>query len=108
MTFATVFGGGIALQRVGWELWFWQLGACVLSAICKSHASIAFLSEPLADHLEVVWFWCPETAGRSLEEIDLVFSEESKKWPGIYLGKEKLSEDMEKSSQEDTTHMEKV
>lgn len=36
MTFATVFGGGVAVQRVGYQIWFWQLAACVLACICKS------------------------------------------------------------------------
>jgi len=38
MTFVTVFGGGIALQRTGYGIWFWQLASCILSAICKSRA----------------------------------------------------------------------
>ena len=35
MTFATVFGGGIAVQSVGWPIWFWQLASCVLAVICE-------------------------------------------------------------------------
>lgn len=62
MTFATVFGGGIALMSVSYEIWIWQLLSCLLAAI-------------------FVWFWCPETAGKSLEELDEVFFEDAKKWP---------------------------
>jgi hypothetical protein len=58
-----VFGGGIAVQRVGYEIWLWELLSCVVTCI-------------------FVWFWCPETAGCSLEEIDRVFAEDAKKWPG--------------------------
>lgn len=35
MTFATVFGGGVAVQRVGYQIWFWQLASCVLACICR-------------------------------------------------------------------------
>ena len=35
MTFATVFGGSIASQRVGYQIWFWQLGSCILLCFCK-------------------------------------------------------------------------
>jgi len=97
MTFVTVFGGGIALQRVGYEIWFWQLASCIGACI-------------------FVWFWCPETAGRSLEEIDTVFIEEAKQWPGVYLRKTTMhnlesvgtnSKDIQIKSSE-TTRMEKV
>lgn len=35
MTYVTVFGGGIALQRVSYEIWYWQLFSCVLACVCK-------------------------------------------------------------------------
>ncbi len=54
MTFVTVFAGGIAIQRTNWAIWFWQLGSCVVACI-------------------FVYFMCPETGGKSLEEVDLVF-----------------------------------
>ncbi|CAK3991548.1 MFS general substrate transporter [Lecanosticta acicola] len=75
MTFATVFGGGIAVQSVGWPIWFWQLTSCVVAVI-------------------FVYFWCPETAGKTLEEIDDVFIEEAQRWPGakhIRVHEEELS-----------------
>ena len=55
-----VFGGGIAVQRVGYEIWLWELLSCVVTCI-------------------FVWFWCPETAGCSLEEIDRVFAEDQRR-----------------------------
>lgn len=33
MTFITVFAGGIAIQKTSWEIWFWQLGSCVLAIV---------------------------------------------------------------------------
>ena len=54
MTFITVFAGGIAIQRTSWPIWFWQLGSCVLAIF-------------------FVYFMCPETGNKTLEEVDLVF-----------------------------------
>ena len=54
MTFITVFAGGIAIQKTSWAIWFWQLGSCALA-------------------IPFVYFMCPETGGKSLEEVDLVF-----------------------------------
>jgi len=50
-----VFAGGIALQNVGWKIWLWMLLSCA--------AAIPF-----------VYFLCPETTGKTLEEIDLIFA----------------------------------
>ena len=50
----TVFAGGIAIQNTSWTIWFWQLGSCVLA-------------------IPFVYFMCPETGGRTLEQIDLIF-----------------------------------
>ena len=33
MTFVTVFAGGIAIQNVGWKIWFWQLFSCVVALV---------------------------------------------------------------------------
>lgn len=61
--FIIVFGGGTALAVVGWPVWFWPLATCALA-------------------VPYVYYWCPETAGLSLEEIDQLFMEDAKKWIG--------------------------
>lgn len=53
-SFITVFAGGIGLQTVGWKMWLWYLLSCA--------AAVPF-----------VYFFCPETTGKSLEEIDFLF-----------------------------------
>ncbi|KAJ9643591.1 hypothetical protein H2199_004270 [Coniosporium tulheliwenetii] len=60
MAFITVFAGPIAIAdpQVGWKTWFWFL--------VFSIAAVPY-----------VYFCCPETRGRSLEEIDLIFMSES-------------------------------
>lgn len=52
--FITVFAGGIGLNNVGWKLWIWCLASCAVA-------------------IPFVWFMCPETTGKTLEEIDLLF-----------------------------------
>jgi hypothetical protein len=54
--FITVFAGPIAAAnpRVGWKIWIWFLVFNFLSIF-------------------YVWLACPETRGKSLEEIDLLF-----------------------------------
>ncbi|KAH6663991.1 general substrate transporter [Plectosphaerella plurivora] len=59
-SFITVFAGGIALQNVGWKIWIWMALSCF--------AAIFF-----------VYFMCPETTGKSLEEIDLLFAKDDVK-----------------------------
>ncbi|KAF5636946.1 sugar transporter STL1 [Fusarium sp. NRRL 25303] len=56
-SFITVFAGGIALQNVGWKIWIWMALSCF--------AAIFF-----------VYFMCPETTGKTLEEIDVLFAKE--------------------------------
>ncbi|KAF2842057.1 sugar transporter-like protein [Patellaria atrata CBS 101060] len=60
MAFVTVFAGPIAIadENVGWKTWIWFLVFNVLAG-------------------PFVYFCCPETRGRSLEEIDLIFMSES-------------------------------
>lgn len=63
-SFITVFAGGIALEKVGWKIWLWMLLSCA--------AAVPF-----------VYFMCPETTGKSLEEIDLIFAKDSIKESGL-------------------------
>lgn len=50
-----VFGGGTGLSAVGPIIFIWPLVCCFLSAA-------------------YVWYYCPETTGRTLEEIDVLFA----------------------------------
>lgn len=50
-----VFGGGSGLSAVGPIIFIWPLVCCFLSAA-------------------YVWYYCPETTGRTLEEIDVLFA----------------------------------
>lgn len=50
-----VFGGGSGLSAVGPIIFIWPLICCFLSAA-------------------YVWYYCPETTGRTLEEIDVLFA----------------------------------
>jgi hypothetical protein len=59
-SFITVFAGGIALQNIGWKIWLWMLLSCALAVV-------------------FVYYMCPETTGKSLEEIDLIFAKQSVK-----------------------------
>ncbi|KAL4897840.1 general substrate transporter [Aspergillus ambiguus] len=52
--FITVFAGGIGLRTEGWKMWFWCLLSCALA-------------------VPFVYFLCPETTGKTLEEIDILF-----------------------------------
>ncbi|KAI6830218.1 putative sugar transporter STL1 [Hortaea werneckii] len=54
-TWAMVFGGGSGLSAVGPIIFIWPLICCFLSAA-------------------YVWYYCPETTGRTLEEIDVLFA----------------------------------
>ncbi|KAH7371117.1 general substrate transporter [Pyrenochaeta sp. MPI-SDFR-AT-0127] len=56
-SFITVFAGGIALQNVGWKIWIWMALSCAVAVV-------------------FVYFMCPETSGKSLEEIDLIFAKD--------------------------------
>ncbi|UPK94714.1 hypothetical protein LCI18_005649 [Fusarium solani-melongenae] len=59
-SFITVFAGGIALQNVGWKIWIWMALSCFVAIF-------------------FVYFMCPETTGKTLEEIDVLFAREEVK-----------------------------
>ncbi|EOO01375.1 putative sugar transporter stl1 protein [Phaeoacremonium minimum UCRPA7] len=59
-SFITVFAGGIALQNVGWKIWIWMALSCFLAIF-------------------FVYFACPETSGKTLEEIDIIFAKDEVK-----------------------------
>lgn len=50
-----VFGGGTGIAAVGPKIFIWPLVCCFLAAA-------------------YVWYYCPETTGRTLEEIDVLFA----------------------------------
>lgn len=56
MTFITVFAGPIGLTNVGWHFWLWVLSGNIVAVV-------------------FVFFLCPETGGRTLEQVDYLFSE---------------------------------
>lgn len=56
MTFLTVFAGPIAFERIGWYFWLWVLSGNVIGII-------------------FVFLLCPETGGKTLEQVDFLFVE---------------------------------
>lgn len=54
-TWIMVFGGGTGIEAVGPKIFIWPLLCCFIAAA-------------------YVWFCCPETTGRTLEEIDYLFA----------------------------------
>ena len=54
-TFIMVFGGGTGINAVGPKIFVWPLICCFLAAA-------------------YVYYYCPETTGRTLEEIDALFA----------------------------------
>lgn len=83
-SFITVFAGGIGLHTVGWKMWIWCVLSCVVAAI-------------------FVYFMCPETTGKSLEEIDLIFKTDCDGMPDA-----SASDDPETSEKVHTGYVESV
>ena len=54
MTFITVFAGPIGFANIGWYFWLWVITGNVIAVL-------------------FVFFLCPETGGRTLEEVDFLF-----------------------------------
>ncbi|KAK4901518.1 hypothetical protein LTR27_001290 [Elasticomyces elasticus] len=54
-TWVMVFGGGTGINAIGAPIFIWPLLCCFLAAA-------------------YVWFCCPETTGKTLEEIDVLFA----------------------------------
>ena len=55
MTFITVFAGPIGLEKVGWKFWLWVVSGNLVAIV-------------------FVFFLCPETGGKTLEQVDFLFS----------------------------------
>lgn len=72
MTFITVFAGPIGLANIGWHFWLWVLSGNLVAIV-------------------FVFFLCPETGGKTLEQVDYLFSE-----TGFVAGLKKV-EDMEQN-----------
>lgn len=71
MTWLTVFVGPIGLEDVGAGFWGWVLSGNIIAIIFVSvsrYLLVQFLS--LTIHR---FFLCPETGGKTLEEVDYLF-----------------------------------
>jgi MFS family permease len=55
MTFITVFAGPIGLTNIGWHFWLWVMSGNIVAVI-------------------FVFFLCPETGGKTLEQVDFLFT----------------------------------
>ena len=54
MTFITVFAGPIGFANIGWYFWLWVISGNVIAVL-------------------FVFLLCPETGGRTLEDVDFLF-----------------------------------
>jgi MFS family permease len=54
MTFITVFAGPIGFSNIGWYFWLWVIAGNVIAVL-------------------FVFLLCPETGGRTLEQVDYLF-----------------------------------
>jgi len=55
MTFITVFAGPIGLTDIGWKFWLWVCSGNIVAVV-------------------FVFFLCPETGGKTLEQVDFLFT----------------------------------
>lgn len=78
MTFITVFAGPIGLANIGWKFWLWILSGNLVAIV-------------------FVYFLCPETGGKTLEDVDFLFGGEKAVSQGM------ASEDMEGGWEEKKT-----
>jgi len=85
MTFIMVFAGPIGLKEIGWKFWLVILSGNVFA--------IGF-----------VFFLCPETGGKSLEQVDFLFTRSALAFKTVSI------EDLEGSANDkfDTLHDEIV
>lgn len=65
MVFITVFASPIGLQTCGWSFWFFILAGNICAVV-------------------FVWLLCPETSGKTLEQVDYLFI--GKGLAGLYQG----------------------
>ncbi|KAF2097821.1 putative sugar transporter STL1 [Rhizodiscina lignyota] len=86
-SFLTVFAGGIAVERVGWKIWIWQVVAC-------------------AGIIPFVYFMCPETSGKTLEEIDVLFVAPGYKMPDALNGD--MTQKLNGKSEDEIVYTEKA
>lgn len=56
MTFITVFAGPIGFENIGWYFWLWVIAGNVVAVV-------------------FVFLLCPETGGKTLEQVDYLFTE---------------------------------
>ncbi|KAK5107240.1 hypothetical protein LTR62_001594 [Meristemomyces frigidus] len=74
MTFITVFAGPIGFANIGWYFWLWVISGNVVAVV-------------------FVYFLCPETGGKSLEQVDYLFVR--KGFPGLRKDFDVTDEDIE-------------
>jgi len=66
MTFITVFAGPIGLTNIGWKFWLWVLSGNLVAIV-------------------FVFFLCPETGGKTLEDVDYLFGQGALAWKTMAL-----------------------
>ncbi|KUJ12466.1 MFS transporter [Mollisia scopiformis] len=67
MTFLTVFAGPIGLADVGWKFWIWVVSGNIVAVV-------------------FVFFLCPETGGKTLEQVDFLFTNQKLAFKSLDVG----------------------